>query len=194
MQIQKVKLDDVASILTGLPINRYADKEDSIKQHVIQNKSIDEIDKDFKIMAENVSKDIKEQFYSQEHDILYKVQQQSFAKEITTETEAIIPNSYIIIRVNEDLINPSFLVNYLNNPIVNYEIQRKNDTTRIMKVNTTLLKDLTISLPDRDIQDKYATLLTKIYERIEVKRKSIDCDKELINSLYDKVIGDTYAR
>ena len=193
MQIQKVKLDDVASILTGLPINRYADKEDSIKQHVIQNKSIDEIDKDFKIMAENVSKDIKEQFYSQEHDILYKVQQQSFAKEITTETEAIIPNSYIIIRVNEDLINPSFLVNYLNNPIVNYEIQRKNDTTRIMKVNTTLLKDLTISLPDRDIQDKYATLLTKIYERIEVKRKSIDCDKELINSLYDKVIGDTYA-
>ena len=194
MQIQKVKLDDVASILTGLPINRYADKEDSIKQHVIQNKSIDEIDKDFKIMAENVSKDIKEQFYSQEHDILYKVQQQSFAKEITTETEAIIPNSYIIIRVNEDLINPSFLVNYLNNPIVNYEIQRKNDTTRIMKVNTTLLKDLAISLPDRDIQDKYATLLTKIYERIEVKRKSIDCDKELINSLYDKVIGDTYAR
>jgi len=194
MQIQKYKLKDIATIITGLPIQRYIGKEDSIKKPIINNMPIFAIDEKFETEEELISKDIKERFYSQEHDILYKVQQQSFAKEITTETGAIIPNSYLIIRVDTTKVNPTFLTYYLNDPRVDYEIQRSIDSTKIMKVNTTILKELMVMLPEKQIQDQNAQLINKINQRIELKKKSIQCDEKLINSLYDKVIGDQYER
>ena len=62
-----------------------------------------------------------------------------------------------------------------------------------MKVSTRILKDLKILLPEKEQQDKQAELITKINERIELKKKLIECDKKLINSLYDGIIGDEYA-
>ena len=194
MQIQQYKLKDIATIITGLPIQRYIGKEDSIKKPIINNMPIFAIDEKFETEEELISKDIKERFYSQEHDILYKVQQQSFAKEITTETGAIIPNSYLIIKADTTKVNPTFLTYYLNDPRVDYEIQRSIDSTKIMKVNTKILKELMVMLPEKQIQDQNAQLINKINQRIELKKKSIQCDEKLINSLYDKVIGDQYER
>lgn len=194
MQTENVKLNDIASIMIGLPIQRYTEKEELIEQNIITNKSIEEIDDKFEIEEEILAKDIKKQFFSKEHDILYKVQQQSFAKEITTETDAIIPNTYIIIRADEKKVNPTFLTNYLNDPRIDYEIQRQIDSTRIMKVNTGILKNLTIKLPDKEYQDKYAKLIEKIQQRINLKKQSIENDERLINSLYDTIIGDRYAK
>lgn len=192
MSTQEVKLEDIATIITGLPVQRYINKEDSVKQKIITNMSIFETDEEFEIEEENISNDIKERFYSKKHDILYKVQQQSFAKEITTETNAIIPNSYIIIRVDKARVNPTYLTYYLNDPRVDYEIKRTIDTTRIMKVSTRILKDLKIILPDKEFQDTNAELISKINQRMELKKKSINCDEKLINSLYDDIIGDQY--
>ena len=61
-----------------------------------------------------------------------------------------------------------------------------------MKVSTRILKDLEILLPEKEQQDKQAELITKINERIELKKKLIECDEKLINSLYDGIIGDEY--
>lgn len=193
MQTKEVKLEDIATVITGLPLQRYLGKEDSVKQKVIQTKTFVGIDEKFKTKKEDISEDIKERFYSQEHDILYKVQQPSFAKEITTEVGAIISNNYNIIRVDHSIVNSTFLTYYLNDPRVDYEIQRTIDSTRIMKVSTRILKDLKILLPEKEKQDKQADLIRKINERIEVKKKSIECDEKLINSLYDDIIGDAYA-
>ena len=193
MQIKEVKLEDIATVITGLPLQRYVGKEDSIKQKVIQTMPFFGIEEKFETKDEEISADIKERFYSQEHDILYKVQQPSFAKEITTEVGAIISNNYNIIRVDHSIVNSTFLTYYLNDPRVDYEIQRTIDSTRIMKVSTRILKDLKILLPDKEEQDKQANLIRKINERIEVKKKSIECDERLINSLYDDIIGDAYA-
>ncbi len=193
VQIKKVKLEDIATVITGLPLQRYIGKDDAIKQQVIQTMPFFKIGEKFKTEEAEISEDIKDRFYSQEHDILYKVQQPSFAKEITTETGAIISNNYIIIRVDSTKINSTFLTYYLNDPRVDYEIQRTIDSTRIMKVSTRILKDLKILLPEKEQQDKQAELITKINERIELKKKLIECDKKLINSLYDGIIGDEYA-
>lgn len=193
VQIKKVKLEDIATVITGLPLQRYIGKDDAIKQQVIQTMPFFKIGEKFKTEEAEISEDIKDRFYSQEHDILYKVQQPSFAKEITTETGAIISNNYIIIRVDSTKINSTFLTYYLNDPRVDYEIQRTIDSTRIMKVSTRILKDLKILLPEKEQQDKQAELITKINQRIELKKKLIECDKKLINSLYDGIIGDEYA-
>ncbi|RAP53774.1 MAG: hypothetical protein BZ138_00025 [Methanosphaera sp. rholeuAM270] len=191
MHTQKYMLEDIATIISGLPTIRYLDREDSYAQKVISNISKEDIDQKFKTEEADLG-EIREQFYSKEHDILYKLQQQMFAKEITTETGAVIPNNYIIIRPNEELVNPTYLVHYLNSPKVEYEIRRQIDTTRIMKVNASILKQLTIILPPREIQDKYSELMTKIRQRIEIKKKSIQVDEDLINSLFDIIIGDQY--
>lgn len=194
MQTQKVKLQDIAKITTGLPVQRYIGKEDAKKQKIIHTMPELEINEEFHTSEEDISEAIKDRFYSKEHDILYKVQQNSFAKEITTETDAIIPNSYIIIRViDTSKVNTTFLTYYLNDPRVEYEIQRTIDSTKIMKVSTKILKDLQVLLPSKEEQDKQVELITKINKRIELKKKSIQCDEKLINSLYDTVIGDAYA-
>lgn len=195
MQTTEKKLEEISEIITGLPIQRYMKKEDAVEKKVIDNKSINEIDKEFDTFDATISANIKEQFISKKDDILYKVQQRSFAKQITTEVDLVIPNSYIIIRVNDtSVVNPRFLTHYLNDPRVIYEIQRQIDSTKIMKVNTSILKELVIKLPNIEIQNCYATLINKVYERIELKKKSIQCDTDLVNSLYDEVIGDSYEK
>lgn len=153
-----------------------------------------EINEEFPTEEEEIKADINPRFFSREHDILYKVQQHSFAKEITTETNAIITNNYLIIRINNQKeVNPTFLTYYLNDPRVEYQIQRTIDSTKIMKVSTKILKNLTILLPEKEVQDKQVELINKINQRIELKKKSINCDEKLINSLYDTIIGDAYA-
>lgn len=194
MQTTKLKLNKIAKIITGLPIQRYIDTENAIEQQIISNISLDNIDNDFEIEEEWISEDIKEQFYSKEHDILVKVQQQIFAKEITTETNAIIPNTYTIIRVKDtNKVNPTFLSHYINNPVVNYEILRQVDSSRIIKINTSILKNLTVYLPNKEEQDIYAKAITKINKRIKIRKKSIRSDEELIDALLDNIIGDNYA-
>lgn len=194
MQTTKIKLNKIAKIITGLPIQRYIDTENAIEQQIISNISLDNIDNDFEIEEEWISEDIKEQFYSKEHDILVKVQQQIFAKEITTETNAIIPNTYTIIRVKDtNKVNPTFLSHYINNPVVNYEILRQVDSSRIIKINTSILKNLTVYLPNKEEQDNYAKAITKINKRIKIRKKSIKSDEELIDALLDNIIGDNYA-
>ena len=194
MQTTKLKLNKIAKIITGLPIQRYIDTENAIEQQIISNISLGNIDNDFEIEKEWISEDIKEQFYSKEHDILVKVQQQIFAKEITTETNAIIPNIYTIIRVKDtNKVNPTFLSHYINNPIVNYEILRQADSSRIIKINTSILKNLTVYLPNKEEQDIYAKAITKINKRIKIRKKSIRSDEELIDALLDNIIGDNYA-
>ena len=194
MQITEVKLEEVSTIITGLPVQRYLDKEDSVKQKVLKTVPFFGIGEKFETEEIDLSEDIKDRFYSREHDVLYKVQQPSFAKEITTETGVIIPNNYIIIRVDNSKVNPTFLEYYLNDPRVDYEIQRTIDSTRIMKVSTRILKDLKILLPEKEEQDKQAQLISKITKRMELKTKSIECDEKIINSLYDNIIGDAYEK
>ena len=194
MQTTKLKLNKIAKIITGLPIQRYIDTENAIEQQIISNISLGNIDNDFEIEEEWISEDIKEQFYSKEHDILVKVQQQIFAKEITTETNAIIPNTYTIIRVKDtNKVNPTFLSHYINNPVVNYEILRQVDSSRIIKINTSILKNLTVYLPNKEEQDIYAKAITKINKRIKIRKKSIRSDEEIIDALLDNIIGDNYA-
>ena len=96
LQTKKVKLQDIAKITTGLPLQRYIGKEDVENYKIIMNMPILEVDEEFPTSEEELAKDINKRFYSKEHDILYKVQQKCFAKEVTTETDAIITNSYLI--------------------------------------------------------------------------------------------------
>ena len=193
MQYNIVKLDEISTILTGLPIHRYYDADDTVLKEVIQNIAYYDRDEKFETEEEPVSDSVKEQFYSREHDILYKIQQQIFAKEITTETDKIITNNYIIIRPDLEKVNSTFLTYYLNDPRTSYEIERNIDSDRIMKINTKILKELEIYLPDREIQDMQAELINKINKRITLKNQSIECDRQLIHSIYDNIIGDNYA-
>ena len=152
-----------------------------------------DINEEFPTDEEEIQDGINSRFFSREHDILYKVQQQCFAKEVTTESDAIITNNYLIIRIDDfKEVNPTFLTYYLNDPRVEYQIQRTIDSTKILKVSTKILKNLTIMLPEKEVQDKHVELINKINQRIELKKKSIKCDEKLINSLYDTVIGDAY--
>lgn len=186
------KLKDVSTIITGLPIFRYRKKDDVVIQKIIGNISIEEIDNKFPIETEKLPEDIDEKFISKEHDILYKIQQKNFAKEITTETGMIIPNTYFIIRTDTNKVNPTYLTNYLNNPQVKYEITRQIESSRILKVNKSILEKLQLKLPAKEKQDDIVELINNIDKRIQLKNKSIENDKKLINSLFDKDIGDIY--
>ena len=56
MQTTEKKLEDISEIITGLPIQRYMKKEDTVGKKVIDNKSIDEIDQKFETFDVNIIK------------------------------------------------------------------------------------------------------------------------------------------
>ena len=59
VQIKKVKLEEIATVITGLPLQRYIGKDDAIKQQVIQTMPFFEIGEKFETQEADISEDIK---------------------------------------------------------------------------------------------------------------------------------------
>ena len=68
MQTQKTKLQDIAKITTGLPVQRYIGKEDAKKQKIILTMPELETDEEFQTAEENISETIKDRFYSKKRN------------------------------------------------------------------------------------------------------------------------------
>ena len=196
MKVQEKKLSEIAEIISGIPINRYYAKEyidesDIIKDYVIQQKAITEINTKFKRDPEDFNQKIDEKYFTRTGDILFKLQVKCFAKQITTETNAIVTHSYAIIRLKEGY-DVTFIEALLNDQQIIYELERKISSTTIPKVNLTVLKNLKLPIPDYEDQIKYAKVINLINNKIKLEQKNIENDIKLRESIIYDLIGDLY--
>ena len=92
------------------------------------------------------------------------------------------------------LSNPK---NFYSNAFLNYLLNRvdwsKLNSTTITRIYNDNLRELHITFPSRQEQDRIVSLLTKIDERITVQSKIIEEQETLLKSLADKLISAQLA-
>lgn len=188
------RLEDIADIISGVPLNRYK-KDDNLKEQiVIQQRSVNKNKKEIHTEKEELSTKINKRYYTKKNDIIYKLQGDTLAKLINNEEGAIVTHSFAIIRPNKNKeeYNPSFITNLLNDPVVNNQIMRLTDGTVIPKVSINVLKELQLVIPPIEIQNEYSNILQLINKRIEIYQDNINKSNELKEAIFEKLIGDIY--
>ena len=98
------------------------------------------------------------------------------------------PNS-LLVRTN-DLCNQNYLYYYLKSKIGYSKLMALVSGSAMPKFNKTELRNMEISLPDREYQDKAAEVLIKIDKKIELNNEINNNLSEQIKCIYDEVFTD----
>ena len=104
------------------------------------------------------------------------------------------PNS-LLVRTN-DLCNQNYLYYYLKSKIGYNKLMALVSGSAMPKFNKTELRNMEVSLPNREYQDKAVELLIKIDKKIELNNKINNNLSEQIKCIYNKVFNeyDNYKR
>lgn len=104
------------------------------------------------------------------------------------------PNS-ILIKTN-DLCNQDYLYYYLKSRIGYNKVMTLVSGSAMPKFNKTELRNMEVSLPNRNYQDKAAELLSKIDKKIELNNKINNNLSDQIRSIYKEIFiqYDDYKR
>lgn len=90
----------------------------------------------------------------------------------------------VLIRPNEEKVNPFFLNYYLNSPIIRHELTSGANGATVAHLNMPKIRSLSISLPSRMVQDKIANILLTYDKLIANLRKQISLLGEAAQRLY----------
>jgi len=87
------------------------------------------------------------------------------------------------IQPNHEIINSYYLFAMLKSPIVKHQIEKKVKGVAQKTLNLRDLKAIKIWLPERALQDKFATIVKQVESTKEQYQKSLDELRDLFGSL-----------
>ena len=184
--MDKVKLNDIAEVSSGLSYRRYVD-EDSQSFNVIVQRSIkkDGILNDF----ENIRlKQPKPHYFTRIGDILMKMPY-PYDVVCVSQENLVISDRIAIIRLKEGY-DPSFITHLLTNAHVKKQLYELGSTEKIPHTSIKEIKELELVLPDYAAQVKYGELLNTINEKIAQDLKLVDYDRNLKEGILNKIWED----
>lgn len=184
-KVKDITLDDVADIISGVPIYKFKDKKGKL-QNLILQKSVTENSLGIEIFKEHLTGEIESKYFSTKGDIIFKLQNPNLARMIE-EDGFIITSIYAIIRIKENY-DATFLLHLLNSQYVKKQL---NIYTEGRKSLITISNLRNINLPDIPLEKQvdYASLLSSMDKMIELKKKDVNYEQHLkdgvINSIMD---------
>ena len=115
-----------------------------------------------------------------------------FAREAPAGNVAIIKNGEkvclgqrtVLLRPNKDLVNPDFLAYFLLAPEQQYGLLGTANGATVAHVNIPTIRELKISVPSLDVQNKIAAIITAYDDLIENNQKQIKLLEEAAQRLY----------
>ena len=159
--MQKMILNDMAEIFSGLSYRRYLD-EDGDDFKVIVQRSIkrDGELSDFEEMS--LKSNIKERYFTQKNDVLMKM---TYPYDVVCvkEEKLVISDRIAIIRLKEGY-DPEFIAH--------------------------LIKQLQIIVPDFKTQKRYGELLNTINDKIFEDLRQVEYDRHLKEAILNDLWGD----
>ena len=91
------------------------------------------------------------------------------------------------ITPNLELVNPYFLAYSLReNPLILRQIRKRTKGALMDGLNLTIIKNLKIKLPDKILQDKFVSIVTKIENTKKLYQESLKELNQLFNSTAQK--------
>ena len=80
----------------------------------------------------------------------------------------------VLLRAKKEIVNPMFLVYYLLSNEVQHKLKNNANGAVVAHLNMDEIRNLALTLPSIGIQDKIATILSSIDDKIEVNRRIND--------------------
>jgi len=194
---KKVKLGDIAQIKSGFHIDRKNRQLEGIDNKAVKTKILAPTQND-SVICEVTTKDIFEpesinkEFFTKKDDIVFNIIKEGEAKIIREEdTGILVPLNFLIIRIMDiTKYDPTFLVFLLNYKKTKNQISRLSESSSMLpRVTRKDLSNLKLNIPDYNTQKEYGLLMKMIEEKIKIKEKTIQYNKDSITGLLDKIEG-----
>lgn len=96
----------------------------------------------------------------------------------------------VLIRPNHELVNSEFLVYYLLAPNQQYQLLGTANGATVAHINLPVIRKLPVELPEREIQDKIAKIISTYDNLIENNQKQIKLLEEAAQRLYKEWFVD----
>lgn len=188
INMNRVKLNDIAEVQTGLSYRRYLEDEgkqfDVIVQRSIQK---DGILGDFEKINLN-SKNIKPHHLTRKGDVLMKMPY-PYDVVCVNQQGLVISDRIAIIRLDHHH-DPSFVAHLLTNAHVKKQLYKLSSTERIPHASLRQIKELELVVPDFETQRKYGELLDTINEKLYQDQKVVEYDRNLKEGILNKLWGE----
>lgn len=102
-----------------------------------------------------------------------------------TDNGALCGTGCLRVRPNKQLVNPIFLSFYLSTPTVRRWVVSNATGATMPNLNSEILKRLPLTIPSLEIQDKIATNLKILDDKITLNKEIISTLESLSKTLYD---------
>jgi restriction endonuclease S subunit len=181
--MNKVKLADIAEVISGLSYRRYKDEsEDSYDVIVQRSIRKDGILKDFEKVR--LVKP-KSRYFTKSGDILMKMPY-PYDVVCVGHENLVVSDRIAIIRVNKNF-NPSFIAHLLSNAHVKKQLHEIGTTERMPHTSIKDIKEIRLNLPDLGKQKKHGELLNTINEKITKDMQVVEYDRRLKEGILNKL-------
>lgn len=94
------------------------------------------------------------------------------------------------IRINKEGLSPQYCAYYLSTPEIKSWVLNSAVGTTMPNLNTTILNDLPLDIPNMKVQNQIVELLKSIDDKIDFLQKQNTLLEELGNILYRKLLND----
>lgn len=189
-KMQKLKLKQMAEILSGLSHRRYLDDE-GIGYDVVVQRSIkrDGVLSDFDHM--NLKGDIKERFFTRTGDVLMKM---TYPYDVVCVKRPglVISDRIAIIRVKEGF-DADFIAHMLTNAHIKKQLHQLGSSQKLPHTSLREIRELELIVPDEDAQIKFGELLNTINEKIAEDLKIVEYDRDLKEGILNKLWEESDA-
>ena len=186
IDMDKVKLNDIAEITSGLSYRRYLD-ENAQEYDVILQRSIKK-DGELSDFSRLRLRNVKDHYFSKKGDVLMKMPY-PYDVVCVNMDNLVISDRIAIIRLKEGY-DPNFIAHLLTNAHVKKQLHKLGSTEKIPHTSLSEIKELELNVPDFETQVKYGELLDTINEKIFEDLKLVDYDRNLKEGLLNKLWGD----
>lgn len=184
--MQKVKLDDMAEILSGLSYRRYLDESGDNFKVIVQRSIKGDGDlSDFEEMS--LKHDIKDRYFTQENDVLMKM---TYPYDVVCvkQENLVVSDRIAIIRLDEGF-DPEFIAHLLTNAHVKKQLHELGGSGKMPHTSLKEIKQLRLAVPDLDTQIKYGRLLNTINDKIAEDLRQVDYDRHLKEAILNDLWG-----
>ena len=185
--MQKIILNDIAEVISGLSYRRYLD-DGGKKFKVIVQRSIkkDGVLSDFEELK--LKDNFKDRYFTQKNDVLMKM---TYPYDVVCVKEEglIISDRIAIIRLEKGY-DPEFIAHLLTNAHIKKQLHELGGSGKLPHTSLKEIKQLKLTIPDLETQIKYGELLNTINDKIFEDQRQVEYDRHLKEAILNDLWGD----
>lgn len=189
--MQKIILNDIAEIISGLSYRRYLD-EDGDDFKIIVQRSIKKDGELSDFEEVSLKHDIKDRYFTQKNDVLMKM---TYPYDVVcvNEERLIVSDKIAIIRLKKDY-HPDFIAHLLTNNHIKKQLHELGGSGKMPHTSLKEIKQLKLMVPDYETQIKYGDLLNTINDKIFEDLRQVDYDRHLKEAILNDLWGEGNER